>query len=725
VQPGQRGAGFYGVRKASLYHLQPEGDWITYPAGQALMDNNGSSLAWIAGPPERFTAKDHLFESGEPIGEQVVPINDERAAQSYRVDSGTELDRRQISVGERTGQIGPAENLLVPVSFTAPEAPTKSQGRITLEATIGIRRHRDEFAFRVIPDEAAADGTPSVQAFDPEGATTKLLRRLGYTLAPWAGKPRTGQLVAIGWHALDGRTALPGSLEQHVAVGGRLLIFGQSPDWLREAVGLRVAHHVSRRLFPVPSQVNHPVLTGLDAEDFRDWRGAGTLVPETWGGLDEWPDATPRYGWHWGNQGSVSSCAVEKPHYSGWRPILEGEFDLAYSPLMELHYGTGLALLCTLDVEGRTRSDPVAERVARRIVDYALKAPPEPRATAAVYLGGDDGRRLLRSMGLRLEPATELPTGQALAVLGGDAVVTADSLESFLRNGGKALLLPRPPGTDPWGAVSRPVPFRGAGDVPNWPECRGLSLSDLRLRGTLEMAPVTGSASVVAGAGGWLGRMEEGEGVAILVQLTADMLLGRVVPQPVAEGEGILRNTGFADGLEGWNLGVSEPAQATAEVTEETPPELMGQRSAKVVVARPSETSWHVQLSQPGFGIQAGVSYVWTAWTRASAPCSIIASIEKNHPPFGGAGLFERVNLTTEWQRIRIDFTPTESDDSVRFGFRELARQSATYWFAAPSFMAAPDRSVPREVSQLRTFYSPDYMDSFALGDDRYRYYRW
>jgi beta-galactosidase len=78
-------------------------------------------------------------------------------------------------------------------------------------------------------------------------------------------------------------------------------------------------------------------MQGLDAQDLRDWRGDSTLI-------DPRPTYTggePRYGWHWGNRGAVSSAAVEKPHLSGWRPILETEFDLQYSPLMELDYGRG------------------------------------------------------------------------------------------------------------------------------------------------------------------------------------------------------------------------------------------------------------------------------------------------------------------------------------------------------------------------------------------------
>jgi hypothetical protein len=61
----------------------------------------------------------------------------------------------------------------------------------------------------------------------------------------------------------------------------------------------------------------------------------------------------------------------------------------------------------------------------------------------------------------------------------------------------------------------------------------------------------------------------------------------------------------------------------------------------------------------------------------------------------------------------------------VRFSFQELAATPATFWFAAPSFSVAPDRTLPREVAQMRTFYSPDCIESHELGDDPYRYYRW
>ncbi len=924
-QPGQRGAYYPGVHKTALHYLQPEGNWVTWPAGQALIDNNSATLAWIAGPPERFTAKDHGFEAGERVTKQAVLINDQRTVQAFRLQWTVAVGGADVASGESAGQIPPARNLLLPLSFTAPEVTTRADGVVALAATIGQRRHHDEFRFRVFPREDGVQGGRRLWVFDPEGATTALLKSLAFVPQAWDGKPHPNELLVIGRHALDSGLRLPGSVEQHVAAGGRLLILAQSPDWLRRAIGLRVARHVSRRFFPVVSQPHHPALGGLDAEDLRDWRGAGTLVPETGGGMDESPTSDPEFGWHWGNQGSVSSCAVEKPHHSGWRPILEGEFDLAYSPLMQLSCGSGLAVLCTLDLEGRSQGDPVARRLARSVVTYAADGAVEPRAPRTVYLGGEAGRNLLASLGLRFEVATALPGGRALAVIGGDAAVPQESLSSFLRGGGRALLLPRKPGGDPWGAVGKEAGFRGAYAVPGWPECRGLSPSDLRLRGTVSAAPVTASEGMSVGAGGLLGRRVEGDGVAILLQLTADMLptrertylrysgwrltrtltqllanlgatfemdarsltpgwnlgqvplplagewlfkvekllppaadpnvrnkdtgrapetagwerpdldtrgwgkmkvpgyweslpevgnkdgafwvrqevalpadwagkelilqlgpvddsdttwfngvkvgetagwnvprsyhipgelvragrnviavrvfdeygsggfggraddlrLGRAVPAPQSEGQELLRNADFHAGLQGWTASVYEPAQGRASVTEEAPAELLGQRSVKFEVTKPSDVAWHVMLVQPGFGIQAGVRYIWTAWAKASSPCTMIAAIEKNHDPFGSAGLFQQVRLGTDWQRIKIDFTPRESDSNVRFAFQELARTAVTYWFAAPSFCVAPEGGRAVATAPARSFYSLDYIEGHELGDDPYRYYRW
>jgi beta-galactosidase len=328
----------------------------------------------------------------------------------------------------------------------------------------------------------------------------------------------------IGRHALDRETRLPGSLAVFAAAGGRVILMGQDPEWLRRRAGFRVARHVSRRAFPVPSPAFADLLAGVDGETLRDWRGAGTLVPGTAEvALDRGADTSPAYGWHWGNRGSVTSAALEKPHRSGWTPILEAEFDLAYTPLMELAVGRGLAIWCTLDFEGRVGSEPAANLLASRLLKHARAAPARPRAAQTVYLGGKAGEDLLKRVGLRFARQVRGGDPAGLLVVAADAALTRADFDRYLATGWRLLLLPRPAGDLPFAfRAAGATGFAGSLDVPAWPECRGLSASDLRLRVAIAATLLVDGPEV--GAGGLLGRVHSRLGSAILLQLTPDQL---------------------------------------------------------------------------------------------------------------------------------------------------------------------------------------------------------
>src|SRR5205823_5284496 len=90
---------------------------------------------------------------------------------------------------------------------------------------------------------------------------------------------------------------------------------------------------------------------------------------------------------------------------SSWRPLLENEFDLAYSPLMELDYGKGRVLWCTLDLEDHAPTDAAAERVFVRVLDYALHAPLTPKLDRVVYVGSKPGAEMLTSLGVLFRDA--------------------------------------------------------------------------------------------------------------------------------------------------------------------------------------------------------------------------------------------------------------------------------------------------------------------------------
>ena len=94
----------------------------------------------------------------------------------------------------------------------------------------------------------------------------------------------------------------------------------------------------------------------------------------------------------------------------------------------------------------------------------------------------------------------------------------------ILEEGGKALVLPRSQADGLLGATLGPAAadFAGSLSVPEWPEARGLSASDLRWRTRLETAPWVVSAGADIGADGLIGRKVIGKGVVVFCQVDPD-----------------------------------------------------------------------------------------------------------------------------------------------------------------------------------------------------------
>lgn len=517
--PGHRGCFFATMRR---YSAEPytEPAWRCLPAGETLAANNAPTLAWIAGSAGCFTEKDHSYRTLQPVEKQVILINDTESTLPYIYRWEVTVNGRPYAGDEDTGDIQAGTVLRDSVHFDAPPSVAgKANGEIKLMAKIGAQMHMDSFAFRVFP-AAPTSATAVVSVFDPARKSATMLEGLGYATRVWGGESNA-PMVVVGREALSSTSAPPADLQAYVREGGRLLVMIQSRDWLRQRAGFRIAEHLSRRVFRVAT--NHPALKGLDEEDLRDWPGQSTL-------LEPYPDYTgtadiPRYGWRWGARGTVSSAAMEKPHRSGWRPILECEFDLAYSPLMELDYGRGRVVLCTLDIEDHAQSDPAAERLARQLVEYARTAPLAPRVVAT-YLGDDAGAALLDRLGVVFRRASVVPSEGELLVLGDSPVVDPAGVKAFLDEGGKAFCLPTRHNTNAWLAVGmkQAKEFHGSLRPPAWPETTGLSTSDLRWRSDHEAWLVADSAGVERGADGLLGRRVVGKGVALIVQIDPDLL---------------------------------------------------------------------------------------------------------------------------------------------------------------------------------------------------------
>jgi hypothetical protein len=423
-------------------------DWTPTAAGEALIRNNQSALAYVADGGEAFTGKGHNFRAGEAVEKQLVIVNNSRRTLSLACDwslgiSPAITGRRELSV--ETGQIA-----RVQLRF---DLPATLAGRYELRATARFgegQEQTDTFAIDVLPRVRPV--SESVLLFDPVGETTKLLDGMAvkYRRIEADAKPGAEDVVVIGKHALSVDGAAPDL--SGVRDGARVIVFEQKTEVLERRLGFRVVEYGLRQVFPrIP---DHPLLAGLSAEHLHDWRGEATTVPPTLayerrprhGPTVRWCDIPVSHVWRCGNRGDVASVLIEKPARGDFRPVVDGGFDLQYSPLMEYREGKGLVVFCQMDVTGRSQNDPAAEALVANVLAYASawKAPPARRA---VYAGDAKGREHLKAAGVEAAgyEGGELSAKDDVLVIGpGGGVALAPhgaAVAKFIKEGGNVVAI--------------------------------------------------------------------------------------------------------------------------------------------------------------------------------------------------------------------------------------------------------------------------------------------
>ena len=731
--PGTRGPWYPHAPKGSYEPFTAEHQ-TQQLAGDALVANGQPTLAYISGGiPDKnekrevagdmlearetqrrlaeakpaFYRKDHHYEAGETIVKQIAIINDSRAKQKYRFTVALKMDGQVVEQIENDGEVEVGRNLFIPVQFKTPQfSGHKADAVISLSTQIGEVSHTDELAIRIWsrPRSSTARDQAPVAIYDPKGQTTAMLESAGESTKPWDGKPVPR--LYIGREAFSDGAPLPGDLEQLVLEGAEVVIFQQHPDYLR-ASGFRVSQHVERRVFPI---ANHPFNFGLEARDLRDWRGNGTLLPPVSPvGSGETPQ--PPFGWRWGNTGSVSSAAIEKPHHSGWRPILECGFDLQYTPLMELEVGKGRVIWCQLDLEDHVAAgDPVAERIVRRLVEgwqrpvgavardryheaelktlaFGAESSGEAqqylvapvRATSVFYLGGDAAAQQLSDLGVLFKRVDALPEARGddrvLVIISGDAKTDDSALNAFMEAGGNVVFLARPAGAAPLGvtitrigevpalkpwvhgrgsALNLGTPeewaklFHGATSVPEWTEARGLSLSDLRFRTFHPANVITGGAEI--GADGLLARKIVGKGVAIFCQVDPTMF--DTEKQPYLRFTRWRQTRAMAQVLA--NLGANFESDAQTIHLRPTRLLLAGDEwKAKLTAKLPPILDWKDRLPSRPISDEAkvlvGVEVDDSNWQRVSVP-DVWDSYGAEWRGLEGEAVYRRmIDLPTTW----------------------------------------------------------------------------
>lgn len=509
-RPGRRG--FYRpyLTREERYCIGPEAA-TPNAAGKALAEVNSATLAWlggaeIPGDPVDFTEKSHNFYGGETLRKQVVLLNDLRRAADYSYELRLSCGGREIAVRRGSGTIGAAGKLLLPAEFKLPAADGKRDAELRLSARIGGNSHCDTFKLRIFPPRPAP-AEPEISVWDPKGDTARFLKSAGYRVQSAERPPAPPALLVIGRDSLAAGQPLPPGFGKFVADGGTLLIMAHKSH----GGEFRYGRFVQRQVFPVDDA--SPVVAGLDREDLRDWRGSGTLI-------EAYPATTSvrqiEWGWHWGNRGSVVSRSIEKPHHGGWTPLLESDFDLQYTPLMELARGRGGVIACQLDFEDNL-ADPAAMRLFDNLIGYARNRKFTPRSRRTVYLGDADGKKLPASFGLAFKAVDAIPPDAGLILVGAGAQTTRAELEAAVKRGAKVAVLGPEPAVRLFGLeLEKKTQHRGSLNPPAWPETAGMSASDLRWRSPLDAMLLKPQPGLEIGADGQLGRIALPGGAVII-----------------------------------------------------------------------------------------------------------------------------------------------------------------------------------------------------------------
>lgn len=756
---GREGNYFPTAAGTEINYLQAE-SWNVLPGGQTLIDNNNDVLAYIGGSKNAFTAKDHHYKPGECVEKQLFIFNDTRKTQHCHWEFDFFIGNSSVSKDSGKLQLSPGEKTSLPIYHRLPTSQDsfKREGKIVVKVLINNKELRDTLIFRIFNRPLPKHKT--IFVFDPEGSTRNMLQHLGYTVEQWDGSLQIPFLI-MGRNSMLASYKPSFDLEKFVFNGGKVLVMNQHPDSFAIPRGFRYSAFVTRYAFPVSKG---SLFDGLDETDFRNWTGNSKMV-------EAYPDylnnnnyrkanGSPYYGWKWGNRGGVATGAIEKPHRSSWRPLMECEFDLAYSPLMELPYGSGHLIFNNLDIEDHYHEDVIATLFFDRLIRYIDMLRPIQKSRNVSLLGTNKDEQFLNNIGLVFKKVKNLNGKTDLLFVGNIRPEQGKQVLKYVQKGGKVLVLPRSTGEQFLGVKFRLDTFcYGANSLPDWRESLGLSHSDTRYRTPHPTWLLDNGCDI--GANGFLGSKVFGKGKLVFCQFDPDRFS--------ADSLTYFRFTRWRQTRAFAQVATNMGAACTMDKAFFNP--------VSVVKAVPLEGEWKVAMTRPLPSVKnvsdkysdPGISSEALALIPPDADESKMVGIPSNlefeqareewnnldgeliyrkkvfiPPQMARKDLLLNLGVIDDydnvyWNGILIGKTGKEKEpvwnynriydipsEIVKEGFNVLVIRVFDTYGGGGLVPTLKRREITlKENIKQESFYHSDYLDDFELGDDPFRYFRW
>lgn len=440
------------------------------PVFHAMQELQKPFLAYIGGEQAHFTEQSRNFRVGESVEKQMLFSNDAPAALDIRakwelVNSATGKICMQ---GVWNGSLPPGSIRKVPFRF---RMDTPGEYELRFQAEGGNSVSRDTFRLTAFPAPERRFFTKTVRLYDTAGKTERLLKKLGVPFTrDLSAKTDTVVVGALSMDETFLREARKNGLEQQIRSGTSLLVFAQKTD---SPMKLYLEERRTRNVFV--KDFAHPLLQGLPAQAFAQWRGE--------------PDKTepyPRTGtsaangrfMHWGSRGTVATFVQDKPDSGRFRVLLDCDADLSRSALQENFVGDGRILFCMLDLEERQGIEPMADELAARLFHYLENPEKLPRRNA-VFSGSAKTAQLLETLGFAFTVSDKIPEDCELLAVDSETRIPVPELRAFAGRG-KIVLLLKPDAAQAKllhsGLETEPVRLAKSGVPEIWK--RGLGNSD-------------------------------------------------------------------------------------------------------------------------------------------------------------------------------------------------------------------------------------------------------
>ena len=141
----------------------------------------------------------------------------------------------------------------------------------------------------------------------------------------------------------------------------------------------------------------------------------------------------------------MASDVIETPHFGPFMTVVDGEFDLSYTPLMSWRHGQGEIVFCQLDLVGRVGKEPGADLVAANLVKY-LKSPLPGRTEKIAVCLDEATVKTVEGFGFEAKVSSGKlsPKDQVLVITGAQAPLLEakrEAVAAFLKDGGEVLAL--------------------------------------------------------------------------------------------------------------------------------------------------------------------------------------------------------------------------------------------------------------------------------------------